>query len=138
MHSVIAVVSRFLARSQGRLVIAAVIMVSLYFIVAFGEQAWKARELETELAERQAAMVELEARRDSLQRQVELYSSERYPLYVEQAARRDLNLAKEGDTVLLVRWLSTPTTTSDPAPEPEAVVPEDPNWRSWFDVVSGD
>jgi cell division protein FtsB len=119
---------------RGRLMIAFVLIVGMYFVLAFGEQAWRGRELEEEVAQRQAEVAELQAKRDSLQEQVSEYGSEQYITYVEQVARRDLNLAYPGETLMLIRWTPAPDDPAGDTVEPEKTGPE-PNWRRWFEFL---
>lgn len=124
----------WIEQSRGRLVIGLVLLVGLYFVVAFGEQAWKARQLQGEVAERQAVIAEMEARRAELQQQLVEYNSDDYLSYVERSARRDLNLSHPGETVLLVRWLDPPPPT--PATDATATPPaqQKPNWERWLEL----
>ncbi len=123
-----------IAQMRGRLVIAFVLLIGAYFVVAFGEQAWKARQLQSEVAERQSAVAQMQAQKQSLQGQLTEYSSDRYLAYVERSARRDLNLSRPGETVLLVRWKTSvaatpaPQSTAPPAPHHKA------NWSKWLSL----
>jgi len=133
MKNSIASAAGTLTRMRGRLVIVLVLIVGAYFLVAFGEQAWKARQLDAEVAERQAAVDDLTARQQALQSQLQEYSSDHYLAYVESTARQDLNLSRPGEKVLLVRWQgaasptpSSPTATSKP--------PEPANWDKWLQL----
>ncbi len=134
MMGVLSAVGASIAQMRGRLVIAFVLLIGAYFVVAFGEQAWKARQLEGEVAERQAAVAQMQAQKQSLQAQLTEYSSDRYLAYVESAARRDLNLSRPGETVLLVRWQESaaatpaPQSTAAPAPHHKA------NWSKWLSL----
>jgi cell division protein FtsB len=128
-------ISGWLGPVRGRLMVAFVLIVGMYFVLAFGEQAWRGRELEEDVTQRQNEIAQLQAKRDHLQEQVDAFRTDQYNTYVEQVARRDLNLAYPGETVLLVRW--------DPAleePAVEQVEPErsdpNPNWRKWLDFLT--
>lgn len=120
---------------RGRLVVAVVLAVGLYFVVAFGNQAWKSRQLQAEVAARQATVTAMEAENADLQAQVQRDASPQYLSDVEASARRDLNLSHPGETVLLIRWQASAT----PAPAPEANQARhhdpQPNWRRWLDLV---
>ncbi len=105
--------------------------VALYFVVAFGQQAWRARQLEAQVAERRQALAELLAERDDLARQLAALEGERYRAYVERTARRELNLTYPGETVLLVRWRESPPPTVPPTPAPTPM--PRPNWASWLE-----
>lgn len=128
-------IQQFFEHVRGRLVIAIVLIVGLYFVVAFGEQAWKARQLQAEVAGREAALAALQAKHDELQRQLDQYQSDQYLTYVERTARRDLNLSHPGETVILTRWLPAPTPTPTPVlTTPGQRTSAEPNWRHWFDL----
>jgi len=135
MKSLLSAVGVTLARMRGRLVIAFVLLIGAYFVVAFGEQAWKARQLEGEVAERQAAVDDMQAQHQALQSQVTEYSSDRYLTYVESAARRDLNLSRPGETVLLVRWQGATQATPTPQATEESPQPKrETNWSKWLSL----
>ncbi len=118
---------------RNAVIVALSFAIALYFVVAFGQQAWRARQLEVQVAERQAALAELVAERDALARQLGQLEGDAYRAYVERTARRELNLTYPGETVLLVQWREvTPTAFAvmpTPLPTPE------PNWARWLDVL---
>lgn len=93
-----------LAWLRNVVVVALSFALALYFVVAFGQQAWRARQLEAQVAERRAALAELVAERDALARQLSQLEGDAYRAYVERTARRELNLTYPGETVLLVQW----------------------------------
>lgn len=134
MKNLISVVGASLAQMRGRLVIAFVLLIGAYFVVAFGEQAWKARQLQAEVAERQSAVAQMQSQKQSLQAQLNQYSSDQYLAYVERTARRDLNLSRPGETVLLVRWkdavTATPATQTAATPHPHT----EANWSKWLSL----
>jgi cell division protein FtsB len=134
MADLIANVVANLRRMRGRLVIVLVLIVGAYFLVAFGEQAWKARQLQGEVAERQSAVNDLTAQKQQLQTQLDQYSSDQYLSFVEQKARQDLNLSRPGEKVLLVRW----TGSATPIPAAAATATPEPahkaNWDKWLDL----
>ncbi|HEX3723927.1 MAG TPA: septum formation initiator family protein [Nitrolancea sp.] len=134
MKNLIATIGDTLTRMRGRLVIVLVLLVGAYFLVAFGEQTWKARQLDAEVAERQAAVNDLTAQQKSLQGQLKEYSSDQYLSYVESTARQDLNLSRPGEKVLLVRWQGAATPTSSPPPATASKPPEKPNWDKWLSL----
>lgn len=136
MDRIYSALSTWIGPIRGRLMVAFVLVIGMYFVLSFGEQAWRARELEANVAERQEHIADLESRRDNLEDQVAEYQTDRYHTYVEQVARRDLSLAYPGETVLLVRWNPPPEQPRDEQSEPEPSEP-DPNWRQWLDFLSG-
>ena len=135
MGSLLSEIGASIARMRGRLVIAIVLLIGAYFVVAFGEQAWKARQLQGEVAERQAAVDEQQTRNQVLQAELQDYSSDKYLGYVESAARRDLNLSRPGETVLLVRWLDSASPTPSPQPSATTSPPaHQSNWSKWLSL----
>ncbi len=135
MKSFLSAVGVTLARMRGRLVIAFVLLIGAYFVVAFGEQAWKARQLQGEVAERQAAVDQMDAQHQTLQSQLKQYSSDQYLSYVESRARRDLNLSRPGETVLLVRWQGPTAPTPTPAATETTAQPQhEANWNKWLSL----
>lgn len=122
-------------RHRGRIAILMLVLVWTYFLVAFGEQAWRARELQGELDKERASIAALARENDHLQTQVDRYASDSYLDYVQAIARRDLDLANPGETVLLVRWqdsAAAPVVQETPPP-----VDDRPNWQRWLDSFSG-
>lgn len=135
MDRIYARISDWLVPFRGRIMVGFVLIVGMYFVLSFGEQAWRARELEEDVAQRQAEITELETRRENLEQRIADYNGERYETYVAQVARRDLNLAYPGETVMLVRWDEAPSEPDPVEPEPAAPDP-DPNWQRWLDFLT--
>lgn len=63
-------------------------------------------------------------KRDGLSRQLALVQS---PEYIENEARNKLNMGREGETVLFLPPLVSPTPTMNPAEENQ-------NWEKWVKV----
>lgn len=119
---------------RGRIAILMLVLVWSYFLVAFGEQAWRARELQAELDREQASIAALARENEKLQAQVDRYASNGYLDYVQAIARRDLDLANPGETVVLVRWQDQGSPQE--AEEPPPPVDDRPNWKRWLDAFS--
>jgi cell division protein FtsB len=127
----------FFERHRSRIVILFVLVVVTWFLLAFAEQAWRARQLQSEAAQQRAAIATIEAGNAELRDQLAVYETDAWLDYAQARARRDLNLANPGETVLMVRWgprqpgaaeqPSAPASDSDPA-----------NWRKWVDVFTPD
>jgi len=107
------------------------LLAAAYFVVAFTQQAMRARELRADIAEHQSALTKLRAENDALQDQTNLYATDAYFTYVEQRARRDLLLANADETLVLVNWVGTTPATIKPAPSAQ---PDEPNWKRWIEV----
>ena len=124
-------------RYRSRIAILFVLCVAVYFLIAFGEQAWRAQQLQAQVSEQQAAIAALDDENGELQGQLDAYSSGGWYPYVQSRARRDLSLTDPGETVLMVRW-SAPPAAIAPEAEPVPLEDEAPNWRRWLDVFSAD
>ncbi len=126
--------SRVATNLRGQLLVLLAFGITLYFVVAFGQQAWKARQLEAQVAERRQALAALQREHDRLAAELERYVADNYQAYVEQTARRELNLAYPGETVGIVRWRAAPTPTPSSPPPMHQPAPR-PNWRRWLDML---
>lgn len=109
----------------------------LYFTVAFGNQAWRANQLQAQVDAQRAAIARAQADRVELEAQHAALSDDGYDRYVQHMARRDLNLANPGETLILVHWEQsgapqTSSTTTAPPAQNEA------NWRDWLDAFFAD
>jgi cell division protein FtsB len=125
----------FIERHRSRIVILFVLIVVTWFLLAFAEQAWRARQLQAEAAQQRAAIATIEAGNAELREQLAVYETDAWLDYAQARARRDLNLANPGETVLMVRWgPRQPGVTTEQA-EP-VTDPDPPNWRQWVDVFT--
>lgn len=135
IHAGAARVHRLWDENRGWIAILFVLCVVIYFMLAFAEQAWRARELQAEAQLQRDAIARIERENDELREQIAVYQSPAYVDYVESRARRDLNLAHPDETVLMVRWGARAESDEAPAastPEPE----QKPNWKRWLEAFS--
>lgn len=122
---------------RSRIAILFVLVVVTWFLLAFAEQAWRARQLEAEAAQQRATIAAIEADNAELREQISVYSTDAWLEYAQSRARRDLNLANPGETVLMVRW--GPRQPGDQPTDTLPSAPSDPaNWRTWVDVFAPD
>ena len=122
---------------RSRIAILFVLVIVIWFLLAFAEQAWRARQLQAEAAQQRAAIAAIAADNAKLREQLDVYATDAWLDYAQSRARRDLNLANPGETVLMVRWgpRQPGATTEQPMP---ATAPDPPNWRKWVDVFTPD
>jgi cell division protein FtsB len=126
----------FFEQHRSRIVILFVLAVVIWFLLAFAEQAWRARQLQAEATEQRAAIAAIESDNAKLQAQLDVYGTDAWLDYAQSRARRDLNLANPGETVLMVRW--GPRQPGD-TPQPATTAPdqEPSNWQKWVDTFTG-
>lgn len=122
---------------RGRLTILFVLCVAVYFLIAFGEQTWRAQQLQEQVREQQASIAQLDRDNAALHDEQAGLLGGAWVAYVQSRARRDLNLANPGETVVMVRWGAGQDVPS-PTATPAAAADETPNWRKWLDIFSGD
>ena len=123
----------YLGRNQRRVAILVLLLVCVYFIVIFGDQAARANRLEAEIDQQRASIAAIRAENAELAVRAEQMNSPAYNAYVEQVARRDLGLARPGETVVIVpRQAAVPRATVEPLPEPEI---RRQNWQLWIDAI---
>ena len=88
-----------------------------------------------EAAQQRDTIAAIEAGNAELREQLDVYETDAWLDYAQSRARRDLNLANPGETVLMVRWgpRQPGTVTETTAPTVEC---EPANWRKWLDVFT--
>ncbi|MDQ3548891.1 MAG: septum formation initiator family protein, partial [Chloroflexota bacterium] len=89
---------------RSRIAILFVLFVVTWFLLAFAEQAWRAQQLQAEAAQQRDTIAAIEAGNAELREQLDVYETDAWLDYAQARARRDLNLANPGETVLMVRW----------------------------------
>lgn len=124
------------AERRSRIAIALLLLVWIYFLIAFGEQAFRANQLSAQVDDQRADIAAIQDDNEALETELDrLRSDDGYRLFAEGVARRDLGLARSNDTVVLVRWEGELPPEAAPALEE----PEDsrPNWQAWLDLLTG-
>lgn len=122
------------------LVIGLSLVVLAAFTAGIVEQRWKEAALRAQVADRAAALSTAEARNEELRGQLAANDPAGYRAYVEDTARRQLNLGYPDETVVLVGWttpVATAAATPTPAPAPPASASE-PNWKRWLRLLRGE
>lgn len=122
-----------LSLHQGRVAIFVLLLACVYFIVIFGEQAARANRLEAEISQQRANIADIRAENSKLAERAEQMNSPAYYAYVEEVARRDLGLARPGETIVIV-----PRQAKAPQAVPEApaeTTTAKQNWQLWIDAI---
>ncbi len=135
------------AMAQRAIVLGLSATVLIAFVAGVVEQRWKEEALRAQV---EAGAVELraaEARNEELRRQFAASDPDAYRAYVEDVARRQLNLGYPDETVVLVSWNDSPPgaqqVTTTPAARPAAALPENEarpatNWKRWLRFLRGE
>jgi hypothetical protein len=89
-------------------------------------------QIDRQRAEVEAEIAKIESDNAALKDQVTYAES---PAYAEQAAREQLGMAREGDTVILPTFPDTPPTATAPTPAPVPTPTSEPNWRAWQQAI---
>lgn len=122
-----------LSRNQGRVAILVLLLACVYFVVIFGEQAARANRLEGEIAQQRANIADIREENVRLAARAEQMNSSAYYAYVEQVARRDLGLARPGETVVIVPRQPKASRSAPEATPVDETVKQ--NWQLWIDAI---
>ena len=116
-----------------RLILVAVIIVLILLMMDFNNRMVRALELEQQAEAMTTRMAELEQTKVYLEAQIAYATSEKA---VEQWAREDAKLIKEGDIPIIVLPPSAPTPTPTPVP----LVQEEPlsRFEIWKELFFGE
>ncbi len=111
--------SATLARWGARLVLLALVLIAGSLLIGFVRMTWAEHKINQE-SEQQLAVNETQKQRNAtLKGEAEYRES---GMYAEQAAREQLGMAREGDTVLLPTVV-LPAPTAAPPPPPSESIP---------------
>lgn len=129
---------------QRALVIGLALAVLALFVAGIAEQRWKEAGLRREVAAQTAQLDAARQRNDALRGKLAAASPAAYRAYVEDTARRELNLGYPDETTVLVQWHDAPggaaatPTAASPSPAPAAAAPRTAtNWHAWLDFLLG-
>ena len=132
--------SQTVARWGARLVLLALVCVAIGLLIGFVRMTWNEHKINQD-SEQQLAVNEVQAQRNAaLKGDAEYRESD---TYVEEAAREQLGMARDGDTVVLPTVvLPAPAAAAPPALAPapavtSALAPAEvsadaPNYRRWW------
>lgn len=102
--------------------------VGIYLVITLGKGVFELRLAYRRIDEARQILTSEQARGEELKRKwVEVQTSG----YLEKVARNDLNMQKEGETVVVLPRIQE--STNPGIQEREAV--EEPNWRKWWNLV---
>ena len=135
------------ALAQRAIVLGLSATVLIAFVAGVVEQRWKEGALRAQVEAGAGEVRAAEARNDELRRQLAASDPDAYRAYVEDVARRQLNLGYPDETVVLVSWsdpppganqapTTSPATSATAPPENEARPAT--NWRRWWRFLVGE
>ena len=132
--------SQSLSRLSTHLVLLILVAIALGLLVGFVEMTWASHRISREIAEQRAVNAETAGQVAALKGEAEFRESD---MYAEQAAREQLGMARDGETVLKPTMVAPPpsaTPTALPSAPPSAAqrrAVEDsgpPNHQLWWQV----
>ena len=132
-----------LAIGRRGIVVVPAVAVLIIFTAGVFEQRWKEQQIQAQVAAQRASLEAAQARNAQLQGQLAESDPAAYRAWVEDTARRQLNLGYSGETIFLVNW-TTPVATTSPPPTPAvasttATQPQsEAHWRRWLRLIFGD
>lgn len=125
-----------------RLGLLLLIVLCVVFVSSYTNRLARKAEIEKQIAEWELRIAEAELHQQELQAELDYVNS---PAYIEDVARNHLDMAREGDTVIVV-VPGTPTPefqedTGEPDvenAESSGLAADEPTWRQWFDLLLGE
>lgn len=135
-----------LAIGRRGIVVVLALAVLVVFTAGVFEQRWKEQQVQTQVAAQRASLAAAQARNAQLQGQLAESDPAAYRAWVEDTARRQLNLGYSGETIFLVNW-TTPATNgvaASPTPTPVSTTAtvtqsqSEAHWRRWLRLIFGD
>lgn len=114
-----------------------VLIVWIYFLVAFGEQAWRANQLRADVNEQRQDIERIRDENQAIEQQLDRLEGDAYDTYVAGVARRDLGLAQSDQSVVIVRWSGNDQVTAAMPPDTTDEADDRPNWERWLDLFTG-
>ena len=145
-HSILRVPRSAFSLAQRAIVLGLAATVLIAFVAGVVEQRWKEEALRAQVEAGAAEVRAAEVRNGELRRQLAASDPDAYRAYVEDVARRQLNLGYPDETVVLVSWNDPPlganqAPTASAAPS-AAVPPEEArpatNWKRWLSFLRGE
>lgn len=125
-----------LARWGTRAALIGLLCLSVVLMIGFVRMTWTRHQLNQQIAEQRVINEEKRQEVDSLKGEAEFRKSD---VYVERAAREQLGMARDGETVIMPNIVDAPAPSVAPstAPRPsaaaETVAPEaQPNYARWW------
>ncbi len=134
-----------LAIGRRGIVVVPAVAVLIIFTAGVFEQRWKEQQIQAQVAAQQAILEAAQARNAQLQGQLAESDPAAYRAWVEDTARRQLNLGYAGETIFLVNWTApaiSATASTAPGPAVASTTATQPqgeaHWRQWLRLIFGD
>lgn len=112
------------------------------FVSSYTHRLMRKAEVEREIAEWDQRIAEAERHQQELQAELDYVNS---PAYIEDVARNQLDMAREGDRVIIVLAGESAPESNDSSGSAEnetatsiSGIPEEATWRQWVDLLSGE
>ena len=133
-----------LAIGRRGIVVVLALAVLVIFTAGVFEQRWKEQQIGAQVAAQRASLAAAQARNAQLQGQLAESDPAAYRAWVEDTARRQLNLGYAGETIFLVDWATPVAIPATASPTPAAAAtatsppPGEAHWRQWLRLIFGD
>ncbi len=132
-----------MAIGQRGLMAGLALAVLIAFTAGTFEQRWKEQQLQQQVVAQQATLAATKEQNQALQTQLAENDPESYRAWVEETARKQLNLGYGGETIFLVNWTENPTASAPGATQPAPptatpAAPAEPHWHKWWRLLKGE
>lgn len=106
-----------------KLVTPLILIIGLYLIVSFSRSIWSLWQKTERIKEAQKSAKDVQIKSEELKKELEFVQT---PAYIEKMAREKLNLAKPGETIVILPPISLEDSEKNSSPPPL------PNWKKWW------
>ncbi len=125
-----------------RLALLLLFALCVLFVSSYANRLARKEEVELEIAQWEQRIAEAELQQRELQAELDYVNS---PAYIEDVARNQLDMAREGDTVLIV-LPGNPEADAGDSPDSAGAdgaavhssARDEPTWRQWISLLSGE
>jgi cell division protein FtsB len=126
--------SQLFAKWGARLILLVLLGIATLLLIGFVRMTWTEHQIDRARAEQQATNEALRAQVEQLKAEAEYHESD---AYVEQAAREQLGMAREGEVVLLPTVALPPVELASTNTPDSLVVAAGPvpNYQRWWNVL---
>lgn len=108
------------------------VAISCWMLAGLIGQVLTSAQIERQQKELNVELAQIERENAELKRQLAYAES---PAYAEQVAREQLNMARDGDVVILPTFRDTPAADTQATAVPLPIPTAQPNWQGWKEAL---